>query len=256
MSKDIAAKKAKKRREKLKRVRKKQQLQVGLMLVLMIAALTVFVWLYRSDLFRVKRIEISGNKHLSDKKVDKIAEIEPTDSLVRIPLEKVKNRLLKNRWIKDVEIKRSFPNTVKIQVTERKAIAIVPVEDGNAVVDKEGLVLDNIQDIDNVDLVLIRDLDVTEAKVGQKISAKSFSNACLCLSNLDDSLRRSLSIVSAPSVDKLSLYTKKGVEIIYGKAEDFKKKNYIIKKILSDNGDEVIFIDIRVVSNPVVKKRP
>lgn len=256
MSRDTASSKAKKRQEKIRKVRRKQQLQMGLMSILVILVLAVLFWLYRSDLFRVKKVEISGNKQLSKRQIEQIVDIEPTDSLVRLPTRDIKKRLKKNNWVRDVEISRSFPNTVKIQIIERKAIAMVPVEDGSAVVDKEGLVLAKITNIDKTDLVLIRDLNVTKAKVGQKIDSKSFSNASLCLSNLDVKFRKSLSIVSAPSVDKLSLYTKKGIEIIYGKAEKFEKKNYIINKILSDDGNEVIFIDIRVVSNPVVKKRP
>ncbi len=182
--------------------------------------------------------------------------IGPNDSLLRIPIDDLKKKLAKNVWIKDVNISRNFPNTLSVEITERAAIAVVPVADGNALVDKDGLVLDKTDDIDKTNLVLIRDLKVGKAKVGQQIRSKTFLNASLCLCNLETKLARSLSIVSAPSIDKLSLYTKEGVEILYGKAENLKRKNYIIDKIMNKNGEEVIFIDIRVVSNPVVKKRP
>lgn len=255
MSKDLASKKAQERREKLRQIRRKQQLRLVLFVFLIGAVLAVLVWLYRSDLFRVKKIEVTGNNRLSDSQIEKISAIEPGSNLVRLPLKEIEGRLLKDSWIKDVEISRSFPNTLKIKVAERKAIAVIPVDDGNAVVDEEGLVLEKISNIDKVNLLLIRDLDVRKVKVGQKIKSKSFSNASLCLSHLDEKLRKSLNIISAPSVDKLALYTNEGAEIIYGKAENFEKKNYIINKILS-KGDEVIFIDIRVISNPVIKKRP
>jgi cell division protein FtsQ len=256
VSRHNATSKAKQREEKLKKIRRRQRLQMGLMTVLVVIVLAALVWLYRSDLFRVKKIEITGTKRLSKGQIEKIINVGPNDSLIRIPIADIKKRIKKNLWVKNAEIGRSFPNTLKVKITERKAIAIVPVADGNALADKEGLVLEKINDIDKADLVLIRDLDVARAKVGQRIKSKSFSNASLCLSNLDAKLAKSLSIVSAPSVDKLSLYTKKGVEILYGKAENFKKKNYIINQILKKDGEDVIFIDIRVVSNPVVKKRP
>ncbi len=256
MSQDIAAKKAKERQEKIRQIRRKQRLKWGLMFILLAGVLAVLLWLYSSDLFRIKEVEIVGNVHISDTQIEKSAAIDSNESLVRLPIREIEDRLLKNNWIKNVEISRKFPDTLKVQITERKAIALIPVEDGNAVVDSEGLVLEKILDINRVSLVLIRDLDVRKARVGQKIHSKSFSNAILCLSHLDGGLKDSLSIVSAPSVDKLSLYTKKGVEIIYGKAENFEKKNYIINKILSKDGEEVIFIDIRVVSNPVIRKRP
>lgn len=255
MSRDIAAKKAKERREKLKKIRRKQQLRLTLFFVLTASVLAALIWLYRSDLFRIKKVEIVGNHHLSDAQIKKICAIKPGASLIRLPLSEIGNRLLKNPWIKDVEISRSFPNTLRIQMTERKAAALIPLQDGYAVVDREGLVLENLPNIDRAKLPLIRDLNVRKVKVGQKIQSKSFSNAISCLNHLEDKLRSSLSIVSAPSVDKLSLYTDKGVEILYGKAENFAKKNYILRKILSKD-DKVKFIDIRVVSNPVIKRLP
>lgn len=256
MAKNIAAEKAKERREKLRQIRRKQQLKMGFIIVMVVAVLVALLWLYRSDLFRIKKLEISGNDRLTDKQIEKICSIDEGTSLTRVPLKEIEDRLKKDPWIKDAKLSRSFPNTLKIKVAERTPMALIPVEDGNAVVDKDGLVLEKLSEIDRVDLLLIRDLDVNNLKVGQKIKSKSFGNASLCVSNLDAKIRNSLSIVSASSIDKLSLYTKDGVEIIYGKAENFSKKNYIIEKILREDKDEVIFIDIRVVSNPVVRKRP
>ncbi len=255
MSKDIAARKAKERREKLKRIRRKQQLRTTLIVILVVLVLAALVWLYRSDLFKIKKTEITGNHRLSDSQIEKIAAVKPGTSLVRVPLRDIESRLTKNPWIEGVEISRSFPNTLRIQLTERKAIAVIPVQDGGAIVDKEGLVLEKRQSVDRVNLPIIKDLAVRRVKVGQKIRSRSFSNAISCLSHLEDKIRSSLSIVSAPTVDKLSLYTGKGVEILYGKAENFSKKNYILRKILSTD-DRVKFIDVRVVANPVIKRLP
>ena len=255
MSKDIAARKAKERREKLRRIRRKQQLRTMLIVVLIVAIIAAFVWLYRSDLFKIKKTEITGNHRLTDSQIEKISAIKPGTSLVRVPLRDIESRLSKNPWIESAEISRSFPNTLRIQLTERKAIAVIPVQDGGAIVDREGLVLEKRQSLDRVNLPIVKDLDVRRVKVGQKIRSRSFSNAISCLSHLEDKIRSSLSIVSAPTVDKLSLYTNKGVEILYGKAENFSKKNYILRKILSTD-DRVKFIDVRVVANPVIKRLP
>lgn len=253
MSRDIAAKKAKERREKLKHVRRKQQLWMALLLVVAVAVLAAFIWLFRSDLFRIKKVEITGNKHLKSSQVEKLAAIDSDMSLIRLPVKEIDARLSKNPWIKDVEITRSFPDKLKIQIVERKAIALMPIEDGLAAVDSEGLVLERRPDSTKVVLPMIKDLKISKVKVGKKIKSKAFSNAILCLKGLDSKLRSSLSIISASSVDKLSLYNKEGVEILYGKAENIQKKNYILKKLLSENST-VKFIDIRVVSNPVIKR--
>jgi cell division protein FtsQ len=255
VSRDIATKKAKERREKIKQIRRKRQLRLAVVFLLTVLVLWVLIWLYQSDLFRVKKVEIAGNHRLSDSQIEKICAINPGASLIRLPLREIENRLLKNPWIESVEISRSFPNTLRIQLTERKAIAVIPVQDGGAIVDREGLVLEKRLNFDKANLPIIKDLDARRVNVGQKIRSKSFSNAISCLSHLDDKLRSSLSIVSAPTVDKLSLYTNKGVEILYGKAENFAKKNYIIRKILAKD-DKVKFIDVRVVSNPVIKRLP
>lgn len=253
MSRDIAAEKAKERREKLRQIRRKQQLQMGLIFVIIAGLLASFIWLFSSDLFKIKKVKITGTKHLNDSQIEKAAAVSPKTSLIRVPVKEIEGRLLKNPWIKSVEISRSFPNTLIIEISERKAIALVPVSDGLAAVDCDGLVLEKRPDIDRVNLPLIKDLKVNKVKIGKRIQSSAFSNAISCLGHLEDQLRSSLSIISASSVDKLSLYTKEGIEILYGKAENVEKKNYILKKLLSkDSG--IKFIDIRVASNPVIKR--
>ncbi len=246
--------KVRERHRKVTRIRRQRRLR--LLLILLVLALIVWggISIYNSDLFNIKRINVTGNSHLSDEHILKLAKVSQKTNLLKVPLEQIRNRLLQEPWIKEVGILRHLPNTLEIRIRERRPIAIIPIDDSFILIDGEGFVLECRGDLKGLDMPVIRDLKIGSFQVGKRLRSKSLSNALACLRELDPDLRGSLNLVSASSVDKLSLYTKDDVEILYGKAENNSKKNFIIKKILSEPRGKIIFIDVRVVSNPVVKR--
>ncbi|MEW6189029.1 MAG: FtsQ-type POTRA domain-containing protein [Actinomycetota bacterium] len=246
--------KVRERRRKVAQIRRRRRLR--LLLILLVLALIVWggIRIYNSDLFNIKRINVTGNSHLSDEHIVKRARVPRKTSLLKIPLKQIRNRLLQEPWVKDVRILRHLPNTLEIRIRERKPMAIIPIDESFILIDGEGFVLECRGDLKGLDMPAIRDLKIGSFQIGKRLRSKSLSNALACLRELDPDLRDSLNMVSASSADKLSLYTKDDVEILYGKAENNSKKNFIIKKILSEPGGKIIFIDVRVVSNPVVKR--
>lgn len=254
--------KVKVRQEKIGGIRRRRRRKFWAALAILVILVLGLVQLYRSGWFNVKKIEVMGNKRLSDKQVVKISDVSKTTSLIGLPKGAIREKLLKNPWVKEAEISSSLLfRKVKIEVVERKPLAVIlfknpgDKEETFFVVDKDRFVVEKLENIDKVKLPLIRDVVIDQPVIGQKLdSSDSFCNAISCLSSLDSKLRTTITIVSAPSVDKLSLYTSEGTEILYGKATDLATKNFAIKKILSEEGSQVIFIDIRTASNPVIKR--
>lgn len=249
-----AEEKARQRRKKISRLRWRKRLRlVGLFLIL-----AVLVWggvkLYNSSFFNIRKVEVEGNRHLSDEQVIELSGVTSRTSLLKLSTREIEEKLLNHSWIKGVEAERHLPNSLEIKVVERVPAAIIPLKEGFVLVDGDCFALECLESTEGLNLPLIRDLTISDFEIGEKMRSTSLSNAITCLVHLEDPLKGSLSIISAPSVDKLSLYTKDGVEIIYGKAEETKKKNYVLREILSKDSGKVIFIDIRVLSNPVVKR--
>lgn len=74
---------------------------------------------------KVKDVVVTGNKILDKREVIKQAGITPDTNLMKIELGKLKKRLYKNPFIKDVSVARSLPDKLQITVVERQPHAIL-----------------------------------------------------------------------------------------------------------------------------------
>ena len=54
---------------------------------------------------------------------------------------KIHENLLSNKWVENVEIERILPNTIKIKIIEKKAIAIWQTKFGNSLITKKGEII-------------------------------------------------------------------------------------------------------------------
>lgn len=125
-----------------------------------IAAILIYLFFFTSHLNPVKRWFIS---HFSDIAADNGAVLEnvliagqnnlSTDDIIStlnadvgtpilsINLEKVREELLRNDWVKDAAIERRMPNVLYVSITERKPIAIWQKDKKLYLVDEEGHVI-------------------------------------------------------------------------------------------------------------------
>ncbi|MDO8885512.1 FtsQ-type POTRA domain-containing protein [Candidatus Oleimmundimicrobium sp.] len=264
MNKKIVQDKATQRMRNIKKIKKKRRLVTLSLFLLIVIGIVGLVFLCNSDFFNIKKIIVVGNKHVSEDKIIKQSSIGTNTSLFGLPSNEIRTRILKEAWIEDVEVVRHFPNSVELKVVEREAIAIVPFQDIYLIVDKNLVVLESRESIDDLALPVILDLKLTKAKIGEKINLPSLENAVNCLVSFDKDFRKTIIMANAPSIEKLTLMisVKNGdgelhdVEVLYGEADDEDvalRKNAIIKKILTESKKHVIYIDVRVVTNPAVK---
>ena len=72
----------------------------------------------------VKNIYIIGNDILSDKEIIKTSKLENYPPFINTYFMDIKNDLLKNDYIKNVNIKRKFFNKIYIEIEEYKPLAI------------------------------------------------------------------------------------------------------------------------------------
>lgn len=254
MMREIAEEKRDERRKKMRRIRQKRRLVI----TAVIASLVLLAWLgflfSNSSFFDLKEFEVSGNNHLPEEKIIALSGVNLSSNLLKISLTRVEENILADPWVEDVRASRALPGKLKIEVTERKVIAAVAVGESYVLVDKDGMALEARTTAEELTLPVIREVKLDEAKIGLMINSKTLKNALVCLAYLDPELKEKINLVSASSIERLSLYTTEGVEVLYGKAEQMSEKNFVLKKILFEEGGKVIFVDIRIASNPAVRR--
>jgi cell division protein FtsQ len=91
--------------------------------------------------FLIENIHITGNNILTKEDILNSFQGLKNKNIFDIDLLQIHKILLLNKWIKDLEIKRILPNTIKIKITEQKAIAIWQTKSGNKLITQKGNVI-------------------------------------------------------------------------------------------------------------------
>jgi len=107
--------------------------------LLAVACLAVWVGvLLRSPVLDVDRVQVDGARHTPTDAVLDAAGIEAGDAMVGVDLDTAGHRVADLPWVDEVVVRRRWPGTVRIVVTEREAVAVVAHGGGWALVDPEG----------------------------------------------------------------------------------------------------------------------
>lgn len=105
-----------------KKVKKKVKIKVLPFLIALIVIVILF-FLYRFVVsLPIKNIYIIGNSILSDQEIIEIIGIRDYPSFVKTTKKQIKSNLMKNDYIDDVKVKKSFFNQITIEIDEAKAL--------------------------------------------------------------------------------------------------------------------------------------
>ncbi|MBA3666583.1 MAG: FtsQ-type POTRA domain-containing protein [Sphingomonas sp.] len=105
--------------------------------------------------FRVKSVDIQGLKRMDPKPVYAIALDQKTTAMPLVDVSAIRQRLLDYGWIKDARVSRRFPDTLVIDVVERKPAALWQDDQRLSLIDAEGVVLDRVPVSQMPDLPLL-----------------------------------------------------------------------------------------------------
>ena len=105
--------------------------------------------------FRVKSVDIQGIKRMDPRPVYEIALDQKTTAMPLVDVTDIRKRLLEFGWVKDARVSRRFPDTLVIDIVERKPAALWQDEDRLTLIDAEGVVLDRVPVSQMPDLPLL-----------------------------------------------------------------------------------------------------
>ncbi|MFR8301106.1 MAG: cell division protein FtsQ/DivIB, partial [Gordonibacter urolithinfaciens] len=237
----------------------------------LVAALVIgAVVAYNSSLFAVENVTVSGVEHLTTEDMTAMANVPANTTLLRVDAAGIRERLLKNAWVADAEVKRVFPNTLELAVTERTiaAVVAVPTEDAKSVkqwaIASDHMWLMPIPDQDSeagkrtspkvyedaAAVLSITDVPYgTKAEIGTYCSDDNVNNALDIVSGMTTELAGRVTKVSATDAEGTTLTLDDNVEIAFGKAEDIRDKERVVLKIMEEN-PTVVYINVRAVDRP------
>ena len=258
------------RAERLRKSSRRYLMRFIIVIGVIVALLAAWAAVYNSPAFTIENVQVNGVTHLTIDEMAQLANVPEGSTLLRVDTETIRNRLLQNAWVKDAEVKRVFPHTIEIDVTERPVQAIIEIPTNQGTTVKQWAIADDhtwlmpipdknseaakttsaqiYTDAENV----LHIVDVpygTKAEIGKECTDNNVNNALDIINNMTTELSGRVTRVSAAGPAETTLILDDGVEIAFGKAEDIRDKERVILQIINDNPG-VAYINVRMVEQP------
>ena len=95
--------------------------------------------------FEVKRVEITGMERVDQLKIYDIVLAEKDRAMPLVDIEKIRTDLVKYGWVKEVRVSRRLPDTLVVEIIERKPTAVWQRDGKMSLIDGDGIVLEHIK---------------------------------------------------------------------------------------------------------------
>jgi cell division protein FtsQ len=109
--------------------------------------------------FKVKRVQLTGLERMDRLTVYNIALDQHSMAMPLVDLEKVRDELMQFSWVEDARVSRRLPDTLLVDIVERKPAAIWQHQQKLSLIDAKGVVLERIPPdaVPNLPLILGHD---------------------------------------------------------------------------------------------------
>jgi cell division protein FtsQ len=94
--------------------------------------------------FAVKRVELTGLERMDRLTVYNIALDQHSMAMPLVDLEKVRSQLMRYGWVEDARVSRRLPDTLVVDIVERKPAAIWQNNKKLSLIDASGVVLERV----------------------------------------------------------------------------------------------------------------
>lgn len=154
------------------------------LLAVVVAAASVLGIKMFGEQLRVEYILISGNSRLEREDVLASLKVIRGESLFNLHFPELRGRLKQNHWIKKVDIRKQYPDTLEIRIEEAEPKALLSLNEQLYLVDGDGNRLESIRGettpflpvIKNIDPGLRKEMDEALKLVGALSGKSAFAD--------------------------------------------------------------------------------
>jgi cell division protein FtsQ len=166
----------------------------------------------RTTFLRLENIEVSPLKRLTRSEIVALAGVKPGDAMLGLKLKGVVQQLSKNPWIEQVHVRRYFPHTLSITLSERSPRAVANVG-CLYYLDGKGELFKSLVEGDRLDYPLITGVNEGDLEKDPAGTKEAFKSALLLIDSLKSGTVFGLEDVSEIHYDKgygFTLFTMQG----------------------------------------------
>lgn len=211
-----------------------------LAVVLVLAAIVGGLWLvYFSSFLSVQGVDVRGTHLLSAQQVRQAAAVPPGDALASVDLDRVRARVEALAAVRSADVSREWPDRVRIDVSERVAVAVVEIAGQLRGMDEDGVVF---RDYAQAPPGLPR------VQTGTDTGSDALREAALVVGSLPADLAAKVDHVEVETVDEITLALRDGRTVRWGSSADSDLKAEVLAKLLVARKAQTY--DVSVPGNP------
>lgn len=233
-----------------RRLRRLRWRRIGIALGV-ITLIAGVITLYESPLLRVQNVEVVGTAAVSPQQVEQLAGLD-SKSLFRLDFSAARERIQYLPMVKSVQIERHWPQTIRIQVTERAPWGFWQAGQDRYVIDDEGIVLQDAQP--PAGAPVIRDLGNPVRLVpGDHVDADAVALTRSLVEVLPQKLDLHIASLDFSPATGLVLTTDAGYRVVIGDSQNMEYKLAVWREIEDQLGRDTMaghVLDLRFGDRP------
>ena len=210
-------------------------------LLCIVIGLTIFIFWFTLTFtnFYVKDVQIKGLQRLSHLEVLQETLIPPDISLLKLDIREISQKIKLKPTVKNVTITKELPSTLLIEIEERLPYVYVEKEEKFWEVDKEGVLLGEVEFL-NDDFCLIAGIDPFKEK---EVLVKALKTLNVSR-DLNLGVRK---IVMEKGNRGIVLNLEKDVQVVLGRSPNYDYLSYLpdIFRDVEKKGERFTVIDLR-----------
>lgn len=215
-----------------------------LALVAVVGLVATSTWLvFFSATLQVRKVQVVGNELLSDARVREVADVPLGDQLALVDLGRAGARVRSLAEVRSVDVTRSWPDGVRIEVVERTAVAVVELAGRIRGLDADGVVFRDYRTVPR---------GMPRIRPGGAAGIDALKEAASVVSALPDDLVARVDHVEVETVDQITLVLRDQRRVLWGSAEQSELKAEVIDKLLAAVKAPVY--DVSVPGNPTTSE--
>ncbi|MBS6184914.1 MAG: FtsQ-type POTRA domain-containing protein [Clostridium celatum] len=243
--------------KKFIKAKKRKRLIKKLTLITIVVVVGGFIFITKAPIFNIKAITFKGNVTISSELL--LSEVNDRIGLniFTVNERKIREEILKNRYVSTVDIKRKGINTLEINITEEAPVYYINNGVELLIINNDLEVLEEVDNIDGRNLVEVKGIDLSvkddENRVDEFNSYKSI------LTNFYPFISQNRESIYLSSLDVSNIVDIIGyignVEILFGDDSDLYNKMENVYRIMLDDNINIAkgYINVSFNGSPVIK---
>ncbi len=212
------------------------------MLVLLLTA----GWLvFFSSMLAVNGVRVEGTQVLQPDVVRRAAAVPLGAPLATVDLDAISARVEKIPAVKSVDVSRAWPDKVRVDVTERRAVAVVEPQQANVPgrgVDPDGVLFRHFAHAPR-GLPMIR--------MAKGAGSDALAEAARVAGSMPTTLASKVAFIEVRTVDTILLVLHSGRTVRWGSSDGSADKARVLAVLLRQKAS---FYDVSVPGQPIIKR--